>query len=142
MSAQTYVDTNEGNHEDSSQFGETYVEGDESKDNAANEKKKRDRWSKAPDSEACDGDGAKDGDSTKKKSRWGTKQEEIPQNLAIVPFRSTGSIVPYGGLTSAVTPFGSQLGTMNSDQVKVQIRIAEIQSLYGRPRLQLYQRQH
>jgi hypothetical protein len=97
------------------------------------ERKKRDRWTAAP---AEEGDGAKgtEGDSSKKKSRWGTKQEELPpSNLAMVPFGMPGSLVRFGN-TPAVGTFNSQMGSVNPDQVKIQIRIAEIQSLYGRPR--------
>jgi hypothetical protein len=131
MASEAHFPVNEfsGNDSNAPQAGEA-------EDSAAGEKKKRDRWSKAPDTDTGDVEGgAKEGDSSKKKSRWGTKQEEVPApNLSVVPFGSTGSMVPFGSSPSAVTPFGTPLGLINSDQVKIQIRIAEIQSLYGRPR--------
>ena len=111
--------------------GETVAQGD----GAASERKKRDRWTKAPDSDAADRAESKEGDTSKKKSRWGTKQEELPaSNLSVVPFGSSGSMTAYGGLSTQGSPFGGQIGVVSGDQIKIQIRIAEIQSLYGRPR--------
>ncbi len=110
-------------------------ESEEAKDSVASERKKRDRWTTAPTED--DGEGAKgtEGDSSKKKSRWGTKQEELPpSNLAMVPFGMPGSLVRFGNTQPGVGAFNSQIGSVNTDQVKIQIRIAEIQSLYGRPR--------
>jgi hypothetical protein len=107
----------------------------ESEENKS-ERKKRDRWTAAPTPSADDVENAKgtEGDSSKKKSRWGTKQEELPpSNSAMVPFGMPGSLVRFGN-PSGVGAFNAQVGAVNPDQVKIQIRIAEIQSLYGRPR--------
>ncbi len=109
---------------------------EEVKDGIASERKKRDRWTAAPANDD-DSEGAKgtEVDSSKKKSRWGTKQEELPpSNLAMVPFGMPGSLVRFGNTQSVGGAFNSQMGSANTDQVKIQIRIAEIQSLYGRPR--------
>jgi hypothetical protein len=118
-------------------------------DNAQNQEsapKKRDRWTKAPDDSEATDDAAKnaEAESNKKKSRWGTKQPDpVPPTtgLALVPFGTTVvnspglSLVPFGvanpGMAAA---HNAQMNPVNPEQLKIQLRIAEIQNLYSRPR--------
>jgi hypothetical protein len=112
--------------------------------------KKRDRWSKAPDPEPPENDSQKpaEGETNKKKSRWGTKQEPDPApaaaGLALVPFGAPVvaapgvSIVSFGTAAAAaaagLAAAGAQVNPVNPEQLKVQLRIAEIQNLYNKPR--------
>jgi hypothetical protein len=119
----------------------------ESAQNQESAPKKRDRWSKAPDnSEPTEGDAAKnsEADSNKKKSRWGAKQPDpVPPTtgLALVPFGTTVvnspglSLVPFGASNPAMAAAqNAQVNPVNPEQLKIQLRIAEIQNLYSRPR--------
>ena len=106
--------------------------------------KKRDRWSKAPDPESTGSEEQRpiekepEEANQKKKSRWGAKQPEpVPASaaLAMVPFGAPVlaapgvSIVPFG-TTAAL----AGVNPVNPEQLKVQLRIAEIQNLYNKPR--------
>lgn len=132
-------------HFDPSQANGENVDNSQNGDSAP---KKRDRWSKAPDPEPTEGEPPKppEGEANKKKSRWGTKQPDpVPASpgLALVPFGAPivaapgVSIVPFGSAAAAAAAAaaaGAQVNPVNPEQLKVQLRIAEIQNLYNKPR--------